>query len=89
MVNFNLKLLAQHLAHYLLRLELWAHDLCLSFLAARLGFEPRYSDSESEVLPLDDLAIVAVLSFYRVFNIFQPGIKNEGFSVMKIPHAFS
>jgi hypothetical protein len=26
-------------------------------LAARLGFEPRYSDSESEVLPLDDLAI--------------------------------
>lgn len=25
--------------------------------AARLGFEPRYSDSESEVLPLDDLAI--------------------------------
>ena len=28
--------------------------------AARLGFEPRYSDSESEVLPLDDLAMVVL-----------------------------
>ena len=31
--------------------------------AARLGFEPRYSDSESEVLPLDDLAMVVL---YRI-----------------------
>ncbi len=29
-------------------------------VAARLGFEPRYSDSESEVLPLDDLAMVVL-----------------------------
>ena len=37
--------------------------------AARLGFEPRYSDSESEVLPLDDLAIAAHCSRNR--GIFQ------------------
>lgn len=31
-------------------------EACFGFVA-RLGFEPRYSDSESEVLPLDDLAV--------------------------------
>lgn len=31
-------------------------EVCFD-LVARLGFEPRYSDSESEVLPLDDLAV--------------------------------
>ena|SRR3989338_6336213 len=34
-----------------------------AYFAARLGFEPRYSDSESEVLPLDDLAMVVL---YRI-----------------------
>ena len=49
----------------------------LQTAAARLGFEPRYSDSESEVLPLDDLAkahrFSAARSSYslgRVFSIF-------------------
>ena len=35
----------------------FAQQNALRLFAARLGFEPRYSDSESEVLPLDDLAI--------------------------------
>ncbi|KKR42993.1 MAG: hypothetical protein UT78_C0010G0001, partial [Candidatus Nomurabacteria bacterium GW2011_GWF2_40_12] len=30
------------------------------FLAARLGFEPRYTVPETVVLPLDDLAIVVL-----------------------------
>ncbi len=43
-------------------------------LAARLGFEPRYSDSESEVLPLDDLAILArnyFSEFVTPFKFFE------------------
>ena len=42
------------------RIQVWTRSL--RSLAARLGFEPRYSPPEGEVLPLDDLAIYRALA---------------------------
>ena len=48
-----------------------------NMMAAGLGFEPRLTDSESAVLPLDDLAMFEI----KTKNTYLPtGRKNEKFT---------
>ncbi len=43
------------------------------YRVARLGFEPKYSASKADVLPLDDLAIYpAIVPYFRVKGKIRP-----------------